>query len=355
MTRHVLRPAVWLFAAVAVAACVGPPAPVGTIAVALTALGPNGSIYRLPPAVLLLDNAGYHAVISLDADAPSTTFDVPVGDYAVSAFALAGDDPWPLTREDPDGTTETLLAALEPLPAISVTQDHTTPLLLRFHIPSLEPITFSLGSVEVFVAVDGAHASSVDFAISAPSMDTSPFCTNLAPMALPPRFATSGGVVDSYAVTAHVTGPWSIASPFRVCAPVFAFASAGGRPGLVNLVAEVPTAELLCIERGDHVTIVSVSFRREGGAQTPLLSDLGPQPFVITHTAGAIIHDPDVFDGRILHLERLLGTESADVGMNGEIGVAAGTLPGGITLTNRWCVLNGFSGFGNGTLALIAQ
>jgi len=355
MTRHVLRPALCLFAAVVGSGCVEPSASVGSIAIPLTAPGPDGSTYHLPSAVLRLDNPGYHAAFSLDVDGSSTTFDVPAGDYSVSAFHFAGDgDLWPLIREDADGTLTTVLATLDLAPAITVVENQTTGLVFRFHIPSVGPITFSLGSVAVSVDVEGSPASSLDFVISAPSMQVTLLGFGSGPGVLLSRLPGAGSTGDGYQVIAQVAGPWSLASPNQACAPVFATASATGQPGFVDLVREVPTSDRLCIEKGDHTTVIQVSFHRVGNATTPLLSDLGDgQPFVIDNRAVVILDDNGaVFDGRVLRLDALLGSRPELVIMASDVGVAAGTLPDGTTLSNEWFQ---FQENATGTLALFAQ
>jgi len=90
---------------------------------------------------------------------------------------------------------------------------------------------------------------------------------------------------------------------------------------------------------------------REGAATTPLLSDLSAQRFSILYGL-QVIFAADVFDGSILHLEALLGTAPAFVGIAADIDAQIGTLPGGGTVTDRWY---SFSENGNGTISLMPQ
>ena len=345
MTRLALGPAAFAFAVVAGAGCAAPPTPgpVGYISVALTAPGSGGAIYRLPPSLLELDSPTFQGLFSLDDDAPSKILALPIGDYAVSAFHFSGgDDPlWPLIRQDPTGSTATVPAALELAPMISVAENQTTALVLRFHIPSLEPITFSTGDVAVSVEVDGGPGSVVQFQIGAPEnmLSVQYLGAGLtAPAALAPRLPASGQPGDRYIVTAHIAGPWAITGDGRVCAPATASIDVAGNAGFVQLMAEAPPAELqpICLRQASPGQLqVSMVFQHAGPATTPLLLDLPAPKYFITHDFFATVA-ADAFDGRTLRLDALGGARLTDFVVFAQIDAQIATLPGGGMVTDRW-------------------
>lgn len=355
MTRFLLCPAAFLSVVIGGSCMVtSPSAPVGYVEVPLTAAGAGGAIYRLPPTARLgLSNASFAGFFLLDGDAPSMTVHVPPGDYTVSLIDDAGDTTqWPLIRENPDGSTMTVPATLDLTPAISVAENQMTALVIRFHIVGVGPVSFSVGSVQVSVEVDGTAASSVVIQIVAPSLVAgSVGYDSTTPAALRPRLPALGNTGDSYVLTAHTVGAWSMTQTGVICAPVTVTIDATGPHGLAAYVAEaLPAGTMeLCVLQGDPQSEVVINFSRQGSAITPLLSDLTAQRFFLSSGVVAIF-TASVFDGTTLHLENLLGALPALVGIFGEIDAQISTVPG--TGPNRWYV---FSESGNGTLGLTPQ
>lgn len=288
---------------------------VGHVTIPLTAPGSDGAIYRLPPNTsLFLSNGPFFGSFLLDGDASSLTVDVPPGDYFVSMFnSDANGTSWPLLRQDPDGTTQMVSATLNLTRTLSVRENETTSLVIRFQVGGVFPITFATGSVDVSVAIDEITATSLTFELTATTLDVSDVqIGEMAPAALAPRLPSVGPSGIQYRVTLQTTGPWALASPQQVCAPVVATQQATGHPGFIDLIAEAPPHESaqICIFQFGSFAEIWVSFSRFGDALTPLLSDLEGTEYLVDNFL-ALDFEVDVFDGKTLHLQRLLGTRPA--------------------------------------------
>ena len=148
MTRSLVGLAAVLFVAVRTVGCTEAPASesLGHIAIPLTAPGAGGATYRLPPNTsLFLSGAGFFGRFSLDDDAPSLTVDVPPGDYSVFLSFDGDTTTWPLRRQNADGTIQIVPGTLDLTSTITVTENQTTSLVIRFHVAGIVPITFRLG------------------------------------------------------------------------------------------------------------------------------------------------------------------------------------------------------------------
>ena len=347
--RSLIGPAAVLFVAVGAAGCTEATAPesLGHIAIPLTAPGAGGVTYRLPPNTLLfLSGAGFFGRFSLDRDDPSLTVDVPPGDYSVFLSDSDGDTTtWPLRRQNADGTIQIVPGTLDLTPTITVTENQTSSLVIRFHVAGIVPITFSLGSVEVTVAVDETAAQSLDFEFAAPALTVlSTVFSDTAPAVLASRLPATGSTDNRYVLHAQTISPWSIVQkePDVVCAQVNISIETGGNQGFVDMVTEAPPSgsEQLCIVQGASSPFAQIftNVFHEGAATTPLLSDLGDHPYFITHTLDSFI-EANVFDGRTLHLEVLAGTHSATTHLFAEIVAEIPDANGEITF-DPWYLLN---------------
>ena len=328
------------------------PESLGHIAIPLSAPGPGGATYRLPPDTLLfLSGVGFFGRFSLDGDAPSLTVDVPPGDYSVSLSDSSGDTTiWPLSRQNPDGTSDIVPATLDLTSMITVTKDRTTSLVIRFHAAGIVPITFSLGSVDVTVVVDETPAS-FDFEFEAPALTVaSAVFSATAPAALASRLPATNDTGDRYVLHAQTTSQWSMVQSDVVCAQVNLSIEAGGNQGFIDMVTEAPASgnEQLCIIQGQSpFAQISATVFHEGPATTPLLSDLGDHPYFITHALDSFI-EGNVFDGRTLHLEALAGAHSAPMHLFAEIVAEIPDANGGTTF-DSWYLYNA-NGAGTTTL-----
>lgn len=363
--HSLIGPAAVLFVAVGTAGCIEATAPesLGHIAIPLTAPGSGGVTYRLPPDTLLfLSGAGFFGRFSLDSDDPSLTVDVPPGDYSVFLSDSDGDTTtWPLRRQNADGTIQIVPGTLDLTPTITVTKDQTSSLVIRFHVAGIAPITFSLGSVEVTVAVDETAAQSLDFEFAAPALTVlSTVFSDTAPAELASRLPATGSTDNRYVLHAQTISPWSMvqsdagADPFGVvCAQVNISIDAGGNQGFIDMVTEAPPSgsEQLCIVQGASSPFAQIFINvfHEGTATTPLLSDLGDHPYFITHTLDSFI-EANVFDGKTLHLEVLAGTHSTTTHLFAEIVAEIPDADGGTTF-DPWLLLNAN---GAGTITLTA-
>lgn len=354
MVRSISGLAVMLLSAAA--GCAEPASALtGYVNVPLIASGPDGVSYRLPLGTelgMIRDGAlDFHA---LDAETQSVTVVVPTGDYQVFLIDPAGDTAiWPLTRTQPDGTTETVQAVLDPLPVVTVTESQTTSLVIRFRVPVIGPIAFTTGTVEVSIDVVETETTSIDVVIAAPSLTVqSASLGDLAPAQLGARLPSVNSSGDGETVTIHTDGPWRTGAGDVVCAPVVITVGAMGRAAFVNLAAEVPPQgnELMCIIRGgvgQNRTLIEVGLEREGPALTPLLSDLGDREFAIQHVVSFFIEE-DLFDGSRVALDRIAGTQTAELDVNAVVFEMVGTPAEGIDF-NFWADV--FE-TGNGTLTV---
>jgi hypothetical protein len=315
-----------VFVTVTGVGCTESPAsgPIGFITVPLTAQGAGGVTYRLPPhTVLGLGEPGQIRGFELDPDAMTQTIEVRAGQYPVSLTDPAGDTAvWPLTRVAPDGTTETVQAMLELAPTVTVVAHQTVPLVIRFQVTGIGPITFDVGSISVAVEVDESPATAFDVTITAPSLVAQVVTVGAnAPAALAPRLPAQGSTGDGYTLITHTTGPWSFVSSVTACAPVSASPSARGNQGLVELVAETPPNDFqqLCIEQfAPDQALLILSFFRSGRPTTPLLSDLGSFDYFLFHDVLVTVAG-NVFDGVTLDLRPLSGAHPATMSLFGVI------------------------------------
>jgi hypothetical protein len=266
--------------------------------------------------VLAVVSGMFGASFLLDGDAPSLTVDVPPDLYSVSLFNAAGyTTTWPLTRQNADGSVETVQATLDPLPQITVVENQTIPLALRFHVALAGPITFTHGSVHAFVEVDETAATSFQFVISSPSLSAlTAEVTPDAPAALGPRLPTVGSTAHE-ALTAQTISPWFAEGTGAVCAHVSASVDASGDGEFGDLLAEAQSSDqaFVCIAQiAPQRTAIRFSTFRAGPATTPLLANLGASNYVVSYTLASEV-PADTFDGTTLHLGAIAGSRATTV------------------------------------------
>jgi hypothetical protein len=315
----------WLFVVAGIVGCVEAPRsePVGYVSIPLTATGASGAIYHLPPgSQLLLTNSSFTGAYSVDGDGDQLTAVVPPGGYSVFLFDNAGDTTvWPLTRDNPDGTTETVPGTLDLTPTITVVENQTTSLVIRFQVAATGPITFGRGSVGISVEVDETTPA-LDIDIDALRLSVQQVdIGETAPAALAPRLPGPGGSGDIYQLHLHTAGVWVARDPHTICTTVTASVEASGNAGLIDLVAEAPPSggEQLCIDQlPNGFALMSMGFNRQGDASTELLSDLGSAPYIVVHGISVTIQG-EVYDGRTLHLEVLFGAHDLNMLVHGAI------------------------------------
>lgn len=347
MTRISSATTTLLFLTTAAMGCATAPAPerVGHVDIPLTATGAGGAVYHLPAGTTLeLFNDSFVGPFSIDGDGASISVDVPPGTYSSVLFSAAGSTTlWPLVRQNADGTTQTVQAMLDPIPDVTVTENQTTPLVIRFHVAGAGPISFTHGSVAVSVTVD-EDGGVFQLAIDAPAVTFSGVADGSAPPQLAGRFPANGAVIG-YHASAQTTGPFAFTNPGTVCAPATASVTvATPSAQLQDYVTEAtsPDDTRICIDQfaPGNVSLV-IQLLRFGTPVTPLLSDLTSQEIVADLDIEAVLN-ADVFDGTTLRPGALLGTQSAGMFLSGGLFVPT---PDGSEF-NEWFQI---TGFGNGT------
>lgn len=357
MTRVFLGLAGVLFAATGGVGCTeaSAPEPVGYISIALTASGGEGATYHLPLFTTLSLAGGavnFFGSFPLDGDAAVKTVKVPPATYSVFLSDAGGDRTvFPLIRENADGTFDTVPGTLDLVPTITVTENETTPLVIRFHVPIVGPITFAVGSVDVSVTVDETVATSFDIELSAHELTTS-FVTvgDAAPAQLAPRLPSLGDTGHSYVASMHTTGPWAFVGPGFMCVPVAGSVDAGGNQGFADLVAEVQPSggEQLCVQQlSPEQVLLSLSFSAAVTPETPLFSDLPAGQLFASHAIFLQI-DATIFDGSSLRLQGLQGIHTASTLVAGSISAEV-DIPAGGTAFEFW---HGYGESGTGTITL---
>jgi len=323
MTRLSSVSVVFLSVAFGAAGCAEAPEAiqVGEIAVPLTATGASGAVYRLPAGTALsLFDDPVTASFPLDGDTPSITVRVSPGTYSALLFTPSGIPmSWPLIRQNADGTTETVPATLDPIPPVTVVENQTASLTVRFHVASAGGITFQTGSVQVGVEVDDVPP--FELTIDIPSLTTTFVgTTDATPSALAPRLPALGSTGQRYRVVARTTGPWTIASELSVCAPVTTEINAAGQGQFTDLLAEATgsTTVQLCLSQSATGVFLDLNFFRFGTPITPLLSDLTTQSVDVAYFVEAFVSG-NVFDGTTLRLDGLAGTRSGSGFLFGDI------------------------------------
>lgn len=328
---------------------------VGRVEVPLIATGLDGSVYRLPfNTFLFLSGSPFFGSYSMNGETRLFTLVVPPGDYSVSLSHSSGYTAvWPLEREKPDGTIETVSGTLDLTPSITVAENQVTPLVIRFEVAGILPITFSTGSVDVTLDVDGTPSPSLTFRVAATDLtvnDVSPG-DETVPAALLARLPTAGTSGDQYVITMRTIGPWTFSNQDRVCARVAATHEVSGHPGFVNLIAEAPPSEFdqICISQFQQFAFVSTGVNRFGAATTELLADFEFDEYFINHNV-TMQFEGEVFDGRTLHLDRLAGARVANAFLGASLGVFIQT-----EMLREFHVWPSLSLSGSGTVTLTAD
>jgi hypothetical protein len=325
MTHFSSVPVVFLSIALGTVGCAEAPdtTQVGEIAVPLTATGASGAVYRLPAGTSLsLFSDPVFASFPLDGDSPSLTVTVSPRIYSAQLFTQSGiPDTWPLLRQNTDGTTETVQATLDPIPQVTVVENQTTSLTIRFHVaPAGGGIIFQTGSVQVGVEVD--DVAPFQFTIDMPSLTTSVAqITDATPAALAARLPALGSAGQRYLVVARTTGAWTLAGADSVCAPVTTTFEATGQAQFVDFLIEAtpPDGVQICLTQvaADDVA-VNINFFRFGSPVTSLLSDLTTRDvdvfYVVETDVGA-----NVFDGTTLRLDGITGDRLGSSFLFGDI------------------------------------
>jgi hypothetical protein len=309
-------------AALAAAGCVSQDERVGSVSAALTAPDSAGGTYRLTPDTRLqIYSSTYFDEASLDGDGAIASFDLPVGDYAVSLVHPFGyTDAWPLERTAPDGTIEIVTGYLvTPMPqALAIFEDTTTSLQLVFEVPEFGSITFAQGALDVSLDVGTTTASGVEVQVG--STYTATYVEASQPE-LASRLPAAADEVE-LGLGARVTGPFAKTQANAACAPGHLDSLGAVHPGMIDLVQELNANIRICVFASDPPRLMVQGFR-VGAATTPTFADLftGDWSFV-----GGVIADlpAPVFDGATLDLDPAVGTFVGSASASFSVGVYDG-------------------------------
>ena len=167
MMTRLVRCATALAAAAALAGCAetepGESDSFGSLAAAVTATGTDGATYRLPAGTYVqVWNDTFYDYWSMDGDMNILSVEVPVGDYYVALGHSNGYTiDWPLDRENPDATTETVNGTLiTPQPvSVTVTEGNTSSLVFQFQVVNGGTVTFAHGLIDFSIDVNEAEST----------------------------------------------------------------------------------------------------------------------------------------------------------------------------------------------------
>lgn len=282
--------------------------PLGRLAVALSAPGPDGSTYRLLEGTQLETSGdAFFETFLLDEDSATLTFELPVGDYQVTLTHANGyTTSWPLVRTNADLSQTVVQATLvTPMPvATSIAAEVTTSLVLSFEVPGSEPVTFAAGSLAVsaeVVEVD-ADGALLDYGGSQVSV-TEAHVHDDAPPALADYWPDEATTALSFSV--HGTlGKWTQRNSTRVCAElevegIAAVGHAAFTDIVLNSVAAPPASADVCIDASNPTQMLEVVLVRLGPATTGPLADQGQLEYVFLSRFAAALPEPVFVDGTL--------------------------------------------------------
>ena len=138
---------------------------IGSLNIALSAVGPDGATYSLPAsAIASLYSSGslFMSTGVGGAGAASASYNLPTGPYTMTLSPGGGVDagqPWTLTRAGDGGTASVVAYLVDAQPyAIDIQSNQTTTSTFHFVVPSVGNVTLSTGTLTTAVQVDGGSA-----------------------------------------------------------------------------------------------------------------------------------------------------------------------------------------------------
>ena len=294
------------------AACVDDEVDTGSVAVELTAAGPDGSIYALPHGTRLrvrgVTNPQYFDFIDIDDDVPSVTARLPVGTYEVELHhQFVAVTELPLERTNPDATIDTVAGQLTtPMPAsLTIVRQETTAFALSFAVAKHGNLTFGRGTVDVSIDVAEVEATGLELRLAG----TFQGGVEVDATAWP---ALAGGLPTANVdVTMHVevAGAWMEESEAVVCAPIEVSFADGTHPLLTTLLldetsAGAPNQKACLIDDGATTTLVIMT-NHVGAAVSAAWADaVSDQPFYALVEA-VVALPAGIYDGETIDFEAL--------------------------------------------------
>jgi hypothetical protein len=283
----------------------------GTVAAALSTVGPDGATYSLPASATIrlteggsvADGGGLTWTGTFAAGEATETFSVPAGVYSATLSDGDAGSKWTLTRHGDGGATsvEAVLTTAMPVP-VTVTTGHVTPLVFQFATEALGNVAFGTGGVGVGVALDaGAFPVATAKVTGTASMTVDAVDGSTK---FDKAFDFTGAVSVPYTMSLTRSGGWTIAAD-RACAPVTGTASSTSKnTALAAVFTEASGANgTLCFGDPNLSGAFSVQLARTGAPTTSALkTDLPDGGTFEVQVAGL---GPEVFDGTTLHLATL--------------------------------------------------
>ena len=318
MTTRLVRCATAIAAAAAIAGCAETAEDeadsYGSLATAVTATGTDGATYRLPAGTYVQAyNDIFYDAWSMDGDNSILSVEVPVGSYYVylghpDGYAIE----WPLERENPDATTETVSATLltgQPV-SVVVNENATTSLVFQFLVVDGGTVTFAHGIIDISVDVTVEESTIGRAMFSGTYLKDFEFFGPTAPADLDTHVpAMSENVFHQMIV--NVAGDWHQTSTTTVCSTA-TLNSGVVSNSIYDLTREAwlpdgsstPNATL-CVFAGPNPYLWVMS-NRSGAALTPAFQAYGDYQFYFQQQMNTYLPD-QVFDGDTLDLGAMTG------------------------------------------------
>lgn len=277
----------------------------GSISVALTASGANGTVYGFPVGTYLqVTSPTVFEYVPLSGPEPQVQQTFPVGAYTASLYFQNGNVE--LTKTD--GTVTTTVGAewTNPQPVtFDIVQGQTTPLALHFSVKGLTDVVFETGTLQVIadvveedtdVAASASFEGTTNFSFSTYLDSTAAYASALA---------VDHGVDYGLSLGFDASGGWAQSGSHSVCQPgTLTQASSSGSDGLSRRVEQLVggTAQLCVYDNGasDVVTLYPSRFGAPPAGQEMFL----PDPSYGFY-GGVIAYVGDLYDGTTLQQTQL--------------------------------------------------
>jgi hypothetical protein len=224
----------------------------GTLQAELTAVGPDGATYSLPPGTALTfnlppvgDAGGQPDSIQFDSTTAIQSFSLPPGTYSAQ-LVLPGDGGVTLVRTSSTGSLSVAAILDDPQPySFTVTAGATTNLVFHFTIAQVGQVTFGPGTLSTSLDVDAAA-----FPPNHGRLVSSIGATFFFAPGPSTTFATVNNALGSVAAgaPAPVTIAFAVTSPFQpfveaTCAPISATVTSSAAAGTFAIDASVLASE----------------------------------------------------------------------------------------------------------------
>jgi hypothetical protein len=279
----------------------------------------------------------------MDGDNSILSVEVPVGSYFVALGHGNGYTiEWPLERENPDATTETVNATLltgQPV-SVVVNENATTSLVFQFLVVDGGTVTFAHGIIDISVDVTVEESTIGRAMFSGTYVKDFEFIGPAAPPDLNTHVPAMGANVFHQMIV-NVVGDWHQTSTTSACSTA-TLSSGVVSASIYDVTREAwlagggstPNATL-CVYAGPNPYLY-VSSNRSGAALTPAFQAYGDYQFYFQQQMATYLPD-QVFDGDTLDLGALTGTFE----LPAYLGSGISAFPAGGTTWDTWYYDNG--------------